>query len=88
MVNVKNKEIAASIAPTEKHRLQLDFQKDALEELDRVYRTAGLSSRADAIRYALRLFQWFAQQTSDGNQILVKKKDGEVREIVFLPIQG
>ena len=72
----------------EKHRVQLEFHKQALEQLDQLYRAAGLSSRADAIRYSLKLFQWFTEQTKSGSQILVKKKDGEVREVVLLPIQG
>lgn len=72
---------------SEKHRVQIDFQKEALDELDRLQTSAQLKTRADAIRYGLRLLQWFTQQIKDGNQVLVKKTNGEVREIVFLPIQ-
>ncbi len=67
----------------EKTRVQFDFTPAALQELDKLQGTMGARSRAEVIRYALRVLQWLLEQMRNGNKILVETKDGKVQTIVF-----
>jgi hypothetical protein len=43
-------------------RVQLDFSSDALEMLDQLKEGVGANTRAEVIRLALRLLDWFASE--------------------------
>ncbi|MBV9709089.1 MAG: hypothetical protein JO125_16970 [Chloroflexi bacterium] len=66
--------------PTEqKERVQLDFSPEALECLDRMKENIGTSTRAETIRQALRLFDWFVRETEDPESVIeVTNKEGKV----------
>jgi hypothetical protein len=53
-----------------KIRVQLDFRPDEVGSLDALRDRCALRSRADAVRLALGLMEWVAQQTDQGNQIV------------------
>ena len=65
-----------------KHRLQFDFAEAALKELDDLQGAAGIPTRAELIRQALRLFQWILTETQHGATILIER-DKKVREVIF-----
>lgn len=65
-----------------KHRLQFDFNEEALQELDELLKETNLPSRAELIRQALRLLQWSHSETKKGATLLIEK-EGKIREIVF-----
>jgi metal-responsive CopG/Arc/MetJ family transcriptional regulator len=67
----------------EKRRLQFDFSVEALTRLDMLKDQAGLNTRAEAIRHALRLLEWTVEQRQEGSKILVQTGSGELREAVF-----
>lgn len=71
------------MANTEKRRLQFDFTEDALIEMDDLQRMAGLSSRADLIRYAVRFLQWAAEEVGTNGSTLLLEKNGTTRQIMF-----
>jgi hypothetical protein len=62
-----------------KERVQLDFSPEALERLDLIKENIGASTRAETIRQALRLFDWFVRETEDPESVIeVTNKQGEV----------
>lgn len=67
----------------DKKRLQFDFTKEAVEEFDELQQAAGLTSRAELIRHALRFFQWALAETSTDNTKLLVEREGKTREIIF-----
>ncbi len=67
---------------TEKLRLQFDFTPEALEEVDRLKVVLRASSRAEVVRFALRVLQWVTGQLSDDGVILVRRA-GKTQEVVF-----
>jgi hypothetical protein len=66
----------------EKTRVQFDFTPEALQTLDRLKGRLNVSSRADVIRYALRILDWVLSTTESNAKILVEK-DARQQEIVF-----
>jgi hypothetical protein len=61
-----------------KERVQLDFAVEALERLDRLKEQIGASTRAETIRQALRLFEWFVNDTDPGDTITITDSSGEI----------
>ena len=67
----------------DKIRVQFDFTPTALEQLDSLQRRLNAKSRAEVIRYALRVLQWLLDQLKDSAKIMVESKDGKVQTVVF-----
>lgn len=67
---------------SEKYRVQLDFTPEAFEELERLKVSVCASSRAEVIRYALRILQWSINEVQAGAEILVRR-GGETEKVVF-----
>lgn len=65
-----------------KSRVQFDFTPDALQALDSTREKLSLGSRAEVIRYALKILQWVLDQLQSGGKILVER-DGRSQEVVF-----
>ena len=66
----------------DKSRVQFDFTPDALQTLDVLKEKLSLSSRAEVIRYALKVLQWILDQIEADAKILVEK-NGRAQEVVF-----
>ena len=67
----------------DKIRVQFDFTPAALEQLDTMQQRLHAKSRAEVIRYALRVLQWLLDQLKDSAKIMVESKDGKVQTVVF-----
>lgn len=67
----------------EKIRVQFDFTPAALEELDKLQGMIQAKSRAEVIRYALRVLQWLLDQLRNGAKIMVEDKNGKVETVLF-----
>lgn len=65
-----------------KSRVQFDFTEEALQTLDQLKEKLSLSSRADVIRYSLRVLSWTLEQLQSDAKILVEK-NGKAQEVVF-----
>jgi Ribbon-helix-helix protein, copG family len=62
-----------------KERVQLDFSPQALERLDELKERTGAATRAETIRQALRLYDWFVRETTDPNtRVIIQSADGEI----------
>jgi metal-responsive CopG/Arc/MetJ family transcriptional regulator len=66
-----------------KYRVQLDFSEAAFEELNRLQKKLGASSRAEVVRDALTVLRWLVEEKTDGNRILVEEKEDRLIEPVF-----
>jgi hypothetical protein len=70
------------MAATEKFRLPLDFTAEGLAEIERLRKVSGANTRAETIRYAVRLLDWVTEQMSAGHRIAVER-NGNWQEVVF-----
>lgn len=68
---------------TERARLQLEFTPQALRRLEEIRLKVDARSNAEVVRSALRLYEWFIEQTQANAKILVAKGD-DVREVELL----
>ena len=61
-----------------KERVQLDFSADSLERLEQLKERVGASTRAEVIRQALRLYEWFINETEPDSTILILDREDEI----------
>lgn len=61
-----------------KERLQFDFTPESLERLDRMKEQAQASTRAEVVRNALKLYEWFLNDVEPDSTIRVYDKDNEL----------
>jgi len=63
---------------TKKERVQLDFSQESLYRLDALKFQIGAGTRGETIRQALRLFDWFINETDPDSTIEVSDRHGQV----------
>jgi len=70
----------------DKYRIQLDFTPEAFRELEKLKTELGVSSRAETVRYGMRVLRWAINTLQSGGQIFVSR-NGDVSgvEFPFLP---
>jgi hypothetical protein len=61
-----------------KTRVQFDFTSEALERLDAIKEKTGATSRAETLRSALRLYEWFVNEADRSSTVKIVGKDDEV----------
>lgn len=61
----------------EKERVQLDFASESLSRLDALKERIGASTRAETIRQALRLYEWFVNETESDSTIQIFDREGQ-----------
>ena len=69
-------------SPNEKIRVQFDFTPEAYEELENLQSEVNASTKAEAVRYALRTLQWLTSEIKSGKRVMVEN-DGASQEVVF-----
>lgn len=62
----------------QKERVQFDFSPEALKRLDDIKEKTGAATRAETVRNALRLYEWFVNETTPDTVIKLFGKDNEV----------
>lgn len=62
----------------QKERVQFDFSPEALKRLDDIKEKTGAATRAETVRNALRLYEWFVNETEPDTVIKLFSKDNEV----------
>jgi len=65
----------------QKERVQFDFSPEALQRLDEIKDKSGAASRAETVRNALRLYEWFMNETGPESTIKVLDKNNEVTSV-------
>jgi metal-responsive CopG/Arc/MetJ family transcriptional regulator len=73
--------MTANSANTEtqtKIRVQFEFTPEALQRLDELKAATGASTRAETIRDALRLYEWFVDVADRNSTIKIVDENNEV----------
>ena len=65
----------------QKERVQFDFSLEALKRLDEIKEKTGASTRAETVRNALRLYEWFVNETSPESTIKVLDENNEITSV-------
>jgi vesicle coat complex subunit len=61
-----------------KQRVQFDFSPEALQRLEELKDKLDASTKAEVIRNALKLYEWFALQIDPSYIVQVEDKDGKI----------
>ena len=64
------------------HKVQFTFGSKALDDLDILRGKIDAPSRAETIRYALKIMQWLVDETDKGHKICLETDQG-IREVVI-----
>ena len=59
-----------------KQRVQFDFSPEALQRLEDLKEKVDASTKAEVIRNALKIYEWFATQIDPNYVIEVKDQEG------------
>lgn len=59
-----------------KQRVQFDFSPEALQRLDALKEKIDASTKAEVIRNALKIYEWFATQVDPNYIIEIKDQEG------------
>jgi hypothetical protein len=63
------------------HRVNVYFSEQAYRTLERLANSSG-KTMSEILREAIALKTWFDQERTEGNRILVERRNGEVREVI------
>ena len=66
-----------------KTRVQFDFSKDALTRLDYIKLETQAVSRAEVVRNALRLYEWFCKEVRPSEKITIILDDESEARYTF-----
>lgn len=61
---------------TNKQRVQFDFSPEALQRLEDLKEKVDATTKAEVIRNALKIYEWFATQLDPNSIIEVKDQEG------------
>jgi len=61
----------------DKERVQFDFAPEALDRIDDMKDRIGATTRAEVIRQALRVLEWFITETEPNDTITITNSDNE-----------
>ena len=82
MTTKTKKESSPDEEGVKRHRVQLDFSPEAYERLSRIRSRSDAATNAEVVRNALRLYDWFLEQTSKDARFQIVE-NGDVKEIEF-----
>ena len=61
-----------------KERVQLEFTPESIQRLERMRNRAGANTRAEVIRNAIRLYDWFISETEPDTTITLTDANGKL----------
>ncbi len=62
-----------------KQRVQFDFSPEALRRLETMQERLDAPTKAEVVRNALKLYEWFITQIESDSTIEIQDKDGKVQ---------
>jgi hypothetical protein len=62
-----------------KQRLQFDFSTEALKRLETMQERLDAPTKAEVVRNALKLYEWFINQIDADSTIEIQDKDGKTQ---------
>ena len=57
-------------------RVQLELDQQTRRTLDKIMERTGAKKVSDVLKQSVRLYDWYTEQTTEGNPILALQKDG------------
>ena len=60
-----------------KQRIQFDFTPESMTRLENLKEKTDATTKAEVVRNALRLYEWFVSQVDPNNIVEIKDKEGE-----------
>lgn len=66
-----------------RRRVQIDFTDEDMNRLGELAKLEGLKSKAELLRNAIRLFEWYVEQKQKGYSIALRK-GGRFRQVEVL----
>ncbi len=66
------------MAEKSKERLQFDFSQEAIDRLDELKERSGATTRAEAVRNALRAYEWIVNELAPDYIITVTQGEKEI----------
>ena len=64
---------------TTKQRVQFDFSAEALKRLETMQERLDAPTKAEVVRNALKLYEWFSTQIEPDSTIEIQDKDGKAQ---------
>jgi len=64
---------------TMKQRVQFDFSIEALKRLETIQERLDAATKAEVVRNALKLYEWFITQIDQDSTVEIQDKDGKVQ---------
>ncbi len=64
---------------TTKQRVQFDFSIEALKRLETIQERLDAATKAEVVRNALKLYEWFITQIDQDSTVEIQDKDGKVQ---------
>ena len=64
---------------TTKQRVQFDFSTEALRRLETMQERLDAPTKAEVVRNALKLYEWFLTQIDPNSTIEIQDKDGKAQ---------
>ena len=62
-----------------KQRVQFDFSTEALKRLETMQELLDAPTKAEVVRNALKIYEWFITQIDPDSTIEIQDKDGKVQ---------
>jgi hypothetical protein len=69
-----------------KQRIQFDFSPDALRRLEELKEKTDASTKAEVVREALKLYEWFVTQVDPDCIVEIKDKE-EKKTLYKIPVR-
>ncbi len=64
-------------AENTKQRIQFDFTAESMKRLENLKEVTDATTKAEVVRNALRLYEWFVTQIDPNSTLEIKDKEGE-----------
>ena len=68
-----------TIKANTKQRVQFDFSPEALKRLEAMQERLDAPTKAEVVRNALKLFEWFTAQVDPNSIMEIQDQDGKVQ---------
>jgi hypothetical protein len=82
--DARREEVGGDKKMGERQRVQLDFSPEAYHRLGQIRNLADAKTNAEVVRNALRVYEWFLQQTKQEHYKIQLVKEDKVKEVELL----
>jgi len=69
-------------------RIQFEFSDEAVKELDTLKSKLNVRYRGEVLNHAIGVLKWLVNERKRDSQIVVKRPDGTMVEVVFPQVES